>query len=130
VRRVYTPAITEYSRQTETVKYLQTHCSQAQSDNEALRRELHQTRIDFNQLQAEFNALQQHQSSAARVPAQGLTDPFTTEQYSRAAAPRPELPPLRALSTSIQNVAPAPESMTGVQFEQPRPNGFPRSERF
>ncbi len=49
------------------------------------------------------------------VPAQTLTDPFTR------TAPRPELPTLRALSGGLPN---GPESMTGVQYEQPRPNGY------
>jgi hypothetical protein len=91
-----------------------------------LRRELQQMRLEQNQMRADLAAMQQQ----GRPPPQGLADPFTADQYSRAAPPRTELPPLRALSGNLTNAAPGPESMTGVQFEQPRANGFPRQERF
>lgn len=45
--------------------------------------------------------------------------PYTGDPY--AGASRTELPPLRSISNSIPN---GPDSMTGVQYEAPRVNGY------
>ena len=57
--------------------------------------------------------------------------PPSTQGASYGADPygnanRTELPPLRSISGSIPN---GPDSMTGVQYEAPRVNGY-RAERY
>lgn len=43
---------------------------------------------------------------------------YSSEQYANS---RPELPPLRSINAGIPN---GPDSMTGVQYEAPRTNGY------
>lgn len=86
-----------------------------------LRREMQSLRMENQQLRSELTTISTNQPGGHQVPPQSLADP-----YARAAA-RPELPPLRALSGGLPN---GPESMAGVQYEQPRPNGFRPPERF
>ncbi len=47
-------------------------------------------------------------------------DPYAQDQYGRQR--QPELPPLRSLQSPTG--PPAPESMTGVQYDAPRVNGY------
>ncbi len=70
---------------------------------------------------------QQLRSDLAAMSQAGPVPPQAADPYARPA-PRPELPPLRALSGGLPN---GPESMTGVQYEQPRLSGSYRlPERF
>jgi hypothetical protein len=57
-----------------------------------------------------------------RVPAPAIQDPYAGDRYGQGP-PGPELPPLRALQQSVPPAG-GPESMTGVQYEQPRVNGY------
>lgn len=116
------PAIAEHQRQYDNIKFLQAHYTTVQNENDMLRRELQQLRLENSQLRSDGMA-------GRPAPAQTLTDSFTADQYGRQP-PRPELPPLRSLSGPITTAPPAPESMTGVQYEQPRVNGYRPSERF
>jgi hypothetical protein len=101
-------AIAEHQRQTETIRGMQNHINHQQHDIEMLKRELHALRVDNDRMQ--------------RPPPQGGSDPYA-DQYGR---PRPELPPLRSLQSSA---GPAPpDTMTGVQYDQPRANGYRTSE--
>lgn len=85
-----------------------------------MRRELAGLRMENNQLRTELSAISSGQAGGSH--ALQSADP-----YARGAS-RPELPPLRSLSSGIAN---GPESMTGVQYEQPRVNGFrPAEGRF
>ena len=47
-------------------------------------------------------------------------DPYAQDQYGRSR--QPELPPLRSLQSPTG--PPAPDSMTGVQYDAPRVNGY------
>jgi hypothetical protein len=54
------------------------------------------------------------------------SDPYAVDQYGR---PRPpELPPLRSLQSGSAPGGGGPESMTGVQYEPPRANGYRPTE--
>lgn len=114
-------AITEYQRQTDHVRILQQYYNSAVSDNEILRRELQSAKMELAQARGETVAppLSQPQSHAA--PAH----PFPAEHYP-ASSSGTELPPLRSISNGMSN---GPDSMTGVQYEAPRSNGY-RNERY
>ncbi|XP_044714974.1 helix-loop-helix DNA-binding domain-containing protein [Hirsutella rhossiliensis] len=112
---ILTKAIAEHQRQSEHLRLLQSHYNTALAENEMLRRELHSLRGDGA-----------HSSShPPQGPQQGSQPgPYTSDPY--AGASRTELPPLRSISNSIPN---GPDSMTGVQYEAPRVNGY-RHERY
>jgi hypothetical protein len=99
------PAISEHQRQNELIRQLQALNSAQQNEIEMLRREL--------------------QERMHGAPPPRPADPYAGDQFGR---PRPpELPPLR----SLQSAAPpsgGPESMTGVQYEAPRANGYRTAE--
>lgn len=100
------------------------HCTAFQSEIDMMRRELQGLRVENQQLRSDLSQLSAGQAGAHAAPAQSIADP-----YARPAPNRPELPPLRALSGGLPNGN--PESMTGVQYEQPRVNGYSRPpERF
>jgi hypothetical protein len=102
---------------------LSQHCSNFQGENEMLRREIQALRMENQQFRSDLAAMSAtHPAGSHAAGPQSLPD-----AYARAA-PRPELPPLRALSGALPNGG--PESMTGVQYEQPRPNGYRPPERF
>ena len=58
-------------------------------------------------------------------PPHAVPESYPQDPYGRQPQ-RPELPPLRSLSGNLPN---GPDSMTGVQYEEQRPNGF-RQDRF
>lgn len=73
--------------------------------------------------QQEIDMLKRELDRLHRVP-QPVSDPYGPDQYGR---PRPpELPPLRTIQSATEPVG--PESMTGVQFEPPRINGYRPAE--
>lgn len=117
-------AITEHQRQADHIKQLSTHCQNTLAEAEMLRREMDRLRVENNQLRN--NAAAAPGSASQTAPPQQPTggDPYAQDPYGRG--PRPELPPLRALSNNLSN---GPESMTGVQYEGQRSNGF-RTDRF
>ncbi|KAI2613886.1 uncharacterized protein GGS25DRAFT_24025 [Hypoxylon fragiforme] len=117
---ILTKAIAEHQKQTDTIKNISGHYQNAMQESEMLRRELERMRMENAQLRGNLPALPPNQGPAnPPIPSQPSGDPYAQDPYGRAQ--RPELPPLRALN--------APESMTGVQYEGQRPNGF-RSDRF
>lgn len=102
---------------------MQSHFGSMQSEIEVLRREVTSLRSENQALRSEV-ALHQ-----GRAPPQGVADPYAADQFGRGQPPRPELPPLRSLQGGTAP-PPGPESMTGVQYEQPRANGYRPPERF
>ncbi|KAM0514592.1 hypothetical protein ACHAPE_006587 [Trichoderma viride] len=115
---ILTKAIAEHQRQAEHVRALQNHYNATIAENDVLRREMSGLRGDNTQLLAELNR------RSAPPPAPIVQPGYSSDHY--ASAPRTELPPLRSLNNGIQN---GPDSMTGVQYEAPRSNGY-RSEHY
>ncbi|KAK4240620.1 hypothetical protein C8A03DRAFT_41834 [Achaetomium macrosporum] len=97
---ILTKAISEHQRQNELIRHLQAVNAQQQSEIDMLRREL--------------------QEWIHGAPAPRPADPYGPDQYARSRPP--ELPPLRSLQSAT--VPTGPESMTGVQYEPPRVNGY------
>jgi hypothetical protein len=93
-------AISEHQRQSDVIRHLQAHAATQQAEIEVLKRELH--------------------DRMHRGPPQQAVDPYAQDQYGRQR--QPELPPLRALQSPTAPVG--PESMTGVQYEPARVNGY------
>lgn len=121
---ILTKAIAEHQRQNEHLRMLQSHYNTAVAENDMLRRELQGLRMESVQLRGELGAPTPHsqaQSSVGPAP-----QPASYSQDPYAASNRPELPPLRSISGSVVN---GPESMTGVQYDAPRVNGY-RTERY
>ncbi|KAK5987352.1 Protein esc1 [Cladobotryum mycophilum] len=117
---ILTKAIAEHQRQSDHIRLLQSHYNTAMADNEMLRRELQGLRMESAHLRGELSSSANHQQPPPPGPA---AQPYS-DQY--ANGPRTELPPLRAISNGIPN---GPDSMTGVQYEAGRTNGY-RSERY
>ncbi|KAM3514219.1 hypothetical protein MY11210_002108 [Beauveria gryllotalpidicola] len=112
---ILTKAITEYQRQTDHVRILQSHYNSAVSDNELLRRELQNVKMELAQARGDAHAPpSQSQNHAAP------THPFSQESYP-STSNGTELPPLRSISNGMPN---GPDSMTGVQYDGPRTNGY------
>ncbi|KAL7628596.1 hypothetical protein AAE478_000111 [Parahypoxylon ruwenzoriense] len=122
---ILTKAIAEHQKQTDTIKTLSGHCQSAMQEADMLRRELERMRMENAQLRGNMPGMPPSQGPPSQpMPSQPSGDPYGQDPYGRAS--RPELPPLRALSGNLPN---APDSMTGVQYDGQRPNGF-RSDRF
>ncbi|KAH8130968.1 hypothetical protein ACSS6W_006638 [Trichoderma asperelloides] len=115
---ILTKAIAEHQRQTEHVRALQSHYNTVIAENDMLRREVSGLRMENSQLVGELNR------QSAPPPAPIGQPSYSSDPY--ASAPRTELPPLRSISNSIPN---GPDSMTGVQYEAPRSNGY-RPDRY
>lgn len=116
---ILTKAIAEHQKQSDTIKNLSGHYQSAVQEAEMLRRELDRMRMENAQLRGNMPLPPGQGAANAPISSQPPADPYVQDPYGRA--PRPELPPLRALN--------APESMTGVQYEGQRPNGY-RPDRF
>lgn len=108
-------AISEHQRMTEALRVLQTQNATLAQDNESLRRENHA-------LVLQLRTGSQH-PPAAGAPPPPPAGSFSSDPYGH----RQELPPLRALNGGPPG---GPESMTGVQYEAPRPNGYRPPERY
>lgn len=120
---ILSKAITEHQRLVDHLKHMSNLYQSSNNEVEALRREMERLSMENTQLRNSTTAGPGPAIQSA--PAQQATsDPYAQDPYGRAS--RPELPPLRALSSNLPN---GPESMTGVQYEGPRPNGF-RPDRF
>ena len=99
---------------------LQSHCCTAAAEMDMIRREIASLRMENTQLRSDLAAGPGHHAPPAPVaPPTTFTDPF-------ANSSRTELPPLRSIGGTIPS---GPESMTGVQYEPARVNGY-REERF
>lgn len=128
--RVSNTAIAEHQRQTDHIRVLQTHYNTAASENEMLRRELQKMRMESAQLRGELSSTGHAQQGSPApppaAPAPALppqnSQPTTYGNDAYVSTNRTELPPLR----SIHN---GPDSMTGVQYDAPRVNGY-RQERY
>ncbi|KAF5021174.1 hypothetical protein F66182_6796 [Fusarium sp. NRRL 66182] len=121
---ILTKAIAEHQKQHEHIRLLQSHYSTAAAENEMLRREIQGLRMEGAQLRGELNS-----SSSHAPPSSGATPPSQSGSYQPdpyANSTRPELPPIRSLNNSISN---GPDSMTGVQYDSPRANGY-RPDRY
>ncbi|KAI1336845.1 putative HLH transcription factor [Xylariaceae sp. FL0016] len=119
---ILTKAIAEHQRLQDTIKALSGHCQTTAQELDMLRREMERLRVENAQLRGNVQAMPQGQGPTAPSMAsqQSATpDAYVQDPYGRPT--RPELPPLRALSGNLPN---APESMTGVQYEGQRPNGY------
>ncbi|CAJ2501009.1 Uu.00g038620.m01.CDS01 [Anthostomella pinea] len=114
---ILTKAIAEHQRLSDNIKSLSGHCQNALQENERLR-------MENAQLRGGTPAMPPGQGPASQPPQQAPADSYAQDPYGRA--PRPELPPLRALSNNLPN---PPDSMTGVQYEGQRLNGY-RQERY
>lgn len=110
---ILTKAISEHQRHIDHVRVLQAHYNTALTENDMLRREVSGLRLENSQLVGELNR------QSAPPPAPISQPSYSSDHY--ASAPRTELPPLRSLNNGIQN---GPDSMTGVQYEAPRSNGY------
>ncbi|KAI1329125.1 hypothetical protein F5Y16DRAFT_112762 [Xylariaceae sp. FL0255] len=117
---ILSKAIAEHQRQSDVIKSLSTHCQSAANETEMMRREMERLRMENSQLR-NGGAPPAGQPAPAQQPA---ADPYAQDPYGRAS--RPELPPLRALNGNAPAV---PESMTGVQYDGQRTNGF-RQDRY
>lgn len=116
-------AITEHQRQADHIKQLSTHYQNTIAETEMLRREMDRLRMENSQLRNGAAAGSGPISQPTPAP-QPPSEPYAQDPYGRG--PRPELPPLRALSNNMSN---GPESMTGVQYDGQRPPSF-RQDRF
>ncbi|KAI0136662.1 putative HLH transcription factor [Xylariales sp. AK1849] len=124
---ILTKAIAEHQKQQDYIKQLSGHCANVQQESELMRRELERLRVENSQLRSGApNGAPTHAQANHPVTSQPSADPYGQDAYGRGAAPRPELPPLRSLSGNLPN---GPDSMTGVQYEGQRPNGY-RQDRF
>lgn len=95
----------------DAVRVMQNQNASIASENDQLRRENHALMLQLRG--------QPPQQAPPPPPAAGYaSDPY---------AHRPELPPLRALNGGPPS---GPESMTGVQYDAPRANGYRPAERY
>lgn len=111
-------AIAEHQRLNDHNRLLQSHYNTAMADNEILRRELNALRMEGVQLRGDINTSSGHPPPPP--PAAPHSGPYPSDPY--ASSTRPELPPIRSLNNG-------PDSMTGVQYDTPRVNGY-RQERY
>lgn len=115
---ILTKAIAEHQRLNDHNRLLQSHYNTAMADNEILRRELNALRMEGVQLRGDINTSSGHPPPPP--PAAPHSGPYPSDPY--ASSTRPELPPIRSLNNG-------PDSMTGVQYDTPRVNGY-RQERY
>ncbi|PFH55568.1 hypothetical protein XA68_18030 [Ophiocordyceps unilateralis] len=127
---ILTKAIAEHQRMNEHIRLLQTHYNTALAENDMLRREMHGMRVEgahasgHGQQNAQQQPPQPPPPQAQQAQPSSQPGQYSADHYS--SANRTELPPLRSISSSIPS---GPDSMTGVQYEPPRVNGY-RQERY
>lgn len=129
---ILTKAIAEHQRQIDHIRALTTHYNSALAEIDMLRREVG-ARPDSGPYRGEPHPAAAHAQPPPPQPAQGPPQPGA---YADPYAPpsRTELPPLRSISGGLPQgpapgPSPAPDSMTGVQYDGPRSNGY-RPERY
>ncbi|EEY20025.1 conserved hypothetical protein [Verticillium alfalfae VaMs.102] len=108
---ILTKAITEHQRMADAVRVMQNQNASIASENDQLRRENHALMLQLR----------------GQPPQQAPPPPPAASYASDPYAHRPELPPLRALNGGPPS---GPESMTGVQYDAPRANGYRPAERY
>ncbi|EFQ28909.1 helix-loop-helix DNA-binding domain-containing protein [Colletotrichum graminicola M1.001] len=126
---ILTKAISEHQRMAEVMRIVQSQNTTLAQENDGLRQDNHNLRVDIQRMQNELHSLRLQQSPTGQAPAQSQAAPppppsaaYQTDPY----ASRRELPPIRGLNGNMPN---GPDSMTGVQYEAPRVNGY-RAERY
>ncbi|KHN94456.1 Helix-loop-helix DNA-binding protein [Metarhizium album ARSEF 1941] len=121
---ILTKAIGEHQRQAELIRTLQSYYNNAASEIEVLHRELETARMEAAQLRGEVgspgNPPQQARPAPSSQSSQQPPASYGSDIYANTN--RTELPPLRSIHAG-------PESMTGVQYDAPRVNGY-RQERY
>ncbi|KAJ3491668.1 hypothetical protein NLG97_g5549 [Lecanicillium saksenae] len=115
-------AIAEHQRQSDHIRILQSHYNTAVSDNEILRRELQNVKMELAQARGESHPPPQSSQSQSHPPP---AQQYPPEHYQQSPNGT-ELPPLRSISNGMSS---NPDSMTGVQYDAPRANGY-RDERY
>lgn len=129
---ILTKAITEHQRLQDTVRSATQHSNAISNDMAAIKNELHSLRMENQQLRADMASLHANSGANGQAPP-GMSDPFSRGPQG-ARNNDQQLPPLRSLSSGLPpptSQPPPPESMTGVQYDQSRVNGFrPQIDRF
>jgi hypothetical protein len=120
---ILTKAIAEHQKQHEHIRLLQSHYNTAAAENEMLRREIQGLRMEGAQMRGGSSSSHPPPPSSAAAPAPQAGN-YQQDHYANSS--RPELPPIRSLSNGISN---GPDSMTGVQYDSPRTNGY-HAERY
>ncbi|KAF6785178.1 Protein esc1 [Colletotrichum sojae] len=120
---ILTKAITEHQRMSDMVRLVTNTNSTLVQENDGLRQDNQHLRVDIQRLQTELQHLR-GQPSGGQAPPQAHVAPPPPPQAAYQADPyaRRELPPIRAIPNG-------PDSMTGVQYEPSRMNGY-RPERY
>ncbi|TDZ53538.1 RNA-binding protein CP31B [Colletotrichum trifolii] len=126
---ILTKAISEHQRMADMVRMVQTQNTSLAQENDGLRQDSHNLRVDIQRLQNELHNARSQQSTTGQAPPQAQVAPPPPPQAAYQLDPyanRRELPPIRGLNGSMAN---GPDSMTGVQYEAPRMNGYRPGER-
>lgn len=110
---ILTKAIQEHTRQTNTIRDLQSHVQQ-------LAEEVTKRDAQMEDMRRQIQELQYRQSHSMQGPPPPGSEHYANDQYARARQ-QAELPPLRSFDGPTNGAG--PEAMTGVQYEGPRPNG-------
>ncbi|EPE08226.1 hlh transcription factor [Ophiostoma piceae UAMH 11346] len=118
---ILTKAITEHQRLQDVLRNTQQHQSGISAEMASMKNELHALRAENQQLRSDMASFQSNGGHA-----NGMSDPYARGPQSA----RPELPPLRSLSSGLPPPTSQPESMTGVQYDQSRMNGYRQPERY
>ncbi|KAI3528071.1 helix-loop-helix DNA-binding domain-containing protein [Colletotrichum abscissum] len=122
---ILTKAISEHQRMADVMRMVQSQNTTLAQENDGLRQDNHNLRVDIQRLQNELHNTRLQQSPTGQAPPQSQVPPPPAVGYQADPyAARRELPPIRGLNGNMPN----PDSMTGVQYEAPRVNGY-RPER-
>lgn len=114
----------------EVIRIVQGQNTSVLQENQNLRDDNLHLRNDIQRLQNELHnlRLQQPPTGQAPPPQSQVAAPPPPQAYQTDPyANRRELPPIRGLNGTMPN---GPESMTGVQYEAPRMNGYRPAERY
>lgn len=124
---ILTKAISEHQRMADVMRMVQSQNTTLAQENDGLRQDNHNLRVDIQRLQNELHNTRLQQSPTGQAPPQSQVPPPQAVGYQADPyAARRELPPIRGLNGNMPN---GPDSMTGVQYEAPRVNGY-RPERY
>ncbi|KAI7919398.1 hypothetical protein M0657_003516 [Pyricularia oryzae] len=116
---ILTKAIAEHKRQADTLRSLHQTNGSLHQELEAMRRDVMALRGENTQLRNELATASNSHHGVGGLP--NLSSQNGGDGYGRATSLRQELPPLRSLNNGMPG---PPDTMTGVQYEQPRANGY------
>lgn len=116
---ILTKAIAEHKRQADTLRSIHQNNSSLHQELDAMRRDVMALRGENTQLRNELATVSNAHHGASSMPS--LSSQTGGDGYGRPPSLRQELPPLRSLGNGIPG---PPDTMTGVQYEQPRANGY------